>query len=322
MKRLDRLTAILIYLQTKRVVAAQELANRFSVSLRTIYRDLRTLETAGVPLGAEAGVGYFLTDYHLPPVMFTNPEASALLFGAKLVEHMADQSIGAAFESALCKIKSVLKGNEKDHLEDLAPKILVSDPPGKDVSTAAVLNTIQLSLVQQRVLTLQYSTPYSNPATGTTSDLVTQRDVEPIGLSYFGNRWHLIAWCRLRQDYRNFRTDRITSLSETSRTFSRQNLLSLQTYLSRLRQQENLEQATVWFDKQVVRYAREQRYMYGFVGEEICGDSVRMEFIAPTFDGLSRWLLSYGKAVRVESPAALKVQLQVHAREIQAHYLV
>ena len=85
MNRLDRLTAILIHLQTKRVVRAQELSDRFNISLRTVYRDVRSLEEAGVPIGAEAGVGYFLNDYHLPPVSFTNTEASALLLAGKLI---------------------------------------------------------------------------------------------------------------------------------------------------------------------------------------------------------------------------------------------
>ena len=101
MNRLDRLTAILIHLQSKRVVRASEIADRFEISLRTVYRDIRSLEEAGVPIGAEAGVGYFLENYHLPPVMFTNAEASALVFGGKFIEKMADSSLQEPFTSAL-----------------------------------------------------------------------------------------------------------------------------------------------------------------------------------------------------------------------------
>ena len=90
MNRIDRLTAILIQLQTKKVVKAQEIADRFNISLRTVYRDIRALEEAGVHIGAEAGIGYFLENYHLPPVMFTTEEASALMLGAKLIEKMSD----------------------------------------------------------------------------------------------------------------------------------------------------------------------------------------------------------------------------------------
>ena len=120
MNRIDRLTAILIHLQTKRVVKAEEIADRFEMSLRTVYRDVKALMEAGVPIGSEAGKGYFIVDgYHLPPVMFTQDEASAMLLAGKLVEKMSDKSVRTAFESALLKIKAVLNDSGKDHLEDL-----------------------------------------------------------------------------------------------------------------------------------------------------------------------------------------------------------
>src|ERR1043165_4884625 len=120
MNRIDRLTAILIHLQTKRVVKAEEMSNRFEISLRTVYRDVKALMEAGVPIGSEAGKGYFIVDgYHLPPVMFNEDEASALLMAGKLVEKMTDRSVRSAYESALMKIKSVLHESEKDHLEHL-----------------------------------------------------------------------------------------------------------------------------------------------------------------------------------------------------------
>src|SRR5688572_22198956 len=98
MNRIDRLTAILVQLQTKRVVKAEEIADRFEISLRTVYRDVKALMEAGVPIGSEAGKGYFIVDgYHLPPVMFTENEASAMLVGGKLVEKMTDKSIRKEF---------------------------------------------------------------------------------------------------------------------------------------------------------------------------------------------------------------------------------
>ena len=107
MNRIDRLTAILIQLQTKKVVKAQEIADRFSITLRTVYRDVKALMEAGVPIGSEAGTGYFIVDgFHLPPVMFSRDEASALIMAGKLIERMTDASVKKAFESALMKIKS------------------------------------------------------------------------------------------------------------------------------------------------------------------------------------------------------------------------
>jgi len=93
MNRIDRVSAILIHLQTKKIVKAQEIADRFSISLRTVYRDIKALEESGVPVGGEAGVGYQLMEgYRLPPVMFTKEEAIAFLTAEKMVEILTDAS--------------------------------------------------------------------------------------------------------------------------------------------------------------------------------------------------------------------------------------
>jgi predicted DNA-binding transcriptional regulator YafY len=314
MNRINRLTAILIHLQTKRVVKAQELADRFSISLRTIYRDVRALEEAGVPIGAEAGIGYFLEDYHLPPVMLTNAEASALVFGAKLMERLADESLREPFASALYKIKSVLKRTEKEHLNDLEAQVAVSPSGAVSAFASPVLNTIQAALVGQRVLAMTYRAAYT--------DETAQREVEPVGVILYGGGWHLIAWCRLRQDYRDFRTDRILDIQETNKTFSRQNRLTLQAYLQQLRDRgTELQEVVVWFEKNTARFTERQRYTYGFVSEETSDDQVRMQFMTPSLEGLGRWLMMYGNAVTIESPDQLKENVRAYAQELQAHYL-
>ncbi len=312
MNRIDRLTAILIHLQSKRVVRAQDLANRFGISLRTVYRDVKALEEAGVPIGAEAGVGYFLDGYHLPPVMFTNAEASALVFGAKLVERMADLSLKEPFESALYKVKSVLKRTEKDHLDELEPLIGVSDYPRHAPFSDQLLNQIQTACVQQQVLAIEYQAPYE-------ADLTT-REVEPIGLYHYSAGWHLIAFCRLRQDYRDFRTDRIRQLTTTGQVFSRQSLLSLQDYLGRFNQNRALTEAVVWFDKTVARYAQQQRYEFGYLSEEVQGNRVKMIFLTQFPQGLGRWLMMFGNSVLVEQPDSLRTAMLTYADEIRAHY--
>ncbi|MCB0435990.1 MAG: HTH domain-containing protein, partial [Mangrovimonas sp.] len=127
-KRFDRIVAILVQLQSKRIVKAQELADRFEVSLRTIYRDVRTLEASGVPIVSEAGIGYSIMEgYRLPPVMFTKEEAGSFVAAEKLMQQFVDKSLGAYHESAMFKIKSVLRGREKDWISALETQILV-DP--------------------------------------------------------------------------------------------------------------------------------------------------------------------------------------------------
>lgn len=313
MNRIDRLTAILIHLQTKRVVKAQELAKRFGTSLRTIYRDIRSLEEAGVPIGAEAGIGYFLEDYHLPPVMLTREEATALLFGAKVIEKFADESIRTSFDSALYKIKSVLKRNDQEHLDDLEPRVHVEKRPTTPPFSDMLLADIQRAIGMRQVLQLDYRSAYN--------DETTVRLVEPVGLYHYGAGWHLIAFCRLRQDYRDFRVDRIRKLDHTGHTYSSQNLLSLPAYLEQIQQNQNLEEVVVFFTKNVVRHLQETKYSYGYVSEEKVGDGVRMKFMTQYSRGVAHWLMMFGNQVRVESPISLKETMRELALEVQEHYL-
>src|SRR6195952_2114515 len=105
MNRINRVSAILIQLQSRRVVKASDIAARFNISLRTVYRDVKTLEEAGVPIIGEAGVGYSIMDgYRLPPVMFTKEEATAFLTAEKFVEQLTDNETSAYYQSAMYKV--------------------------------------------------------------------------------------------------------------------------------------------------------------------------------------------------------------------------
>jgi predicted DNA-binding transcriptional regulator YafY len=314
MNRLDRLTAILIHLQTKRVVRAQELANRFKISLRTVYRDVRSLEEAGVPIGAEAGIGYFLTDYHLPPVMFTSAEASALLIGSKLIERWTDESVQSEFESALFKIKSVLKRSDQEHLNDLDNQVRVAKYKVPPAYSNDLLNSMQQAIVQHHVLTIKYHSIYQ--------DTETQRDVEPVGLYHYSQSWHLIAFCRTRQDYRDFRIDRIRELIDTGQRFARHERLSLQEYIARQHTTDLPSLAiTLIFKKRATRFIQEQKYMHGYQREDDLGDYVRMHFQTPYVEGLARWLLMFGTSVTIEQPDSLQTLMQRLVDEIRGHYV-
>jgi len=312
MNRIDRLTAILIHLQTKRVVKAQELADRFDLSLRTIYRDIRALEEAGVPIGAEAGIGYFLTDYHLPPVMFTNAEASALQVGGKLLAQMADESLRTPYESALYKIKAVLSRSEKDHLDELADQIEIVNPTRPQPYSDQLLYAIQGALVRGHRLTISYRAGYN--------DTQTQRTIEPIGLCHYGIGWHLIAYCRLRDDYRDFRVDRIQQLTEQNEPFPRQSRLTLQGYLDRLKQEQDLQEVIITFSKKMARFAHDQRYSFGFISQEETLDGIRMTFLTQCLKTLGRWLLMYGNSIRVEHPTELHEIMRQYIQEMVEHY--
>jgi predicted DNA-binding transcriptional regulator YafY len=317
MNRIDRLTAILIQLQTKRVVKAEEIANRFEISLRTVYRDVKALMEAGVPIGSEAGKGYFIVDgYHLPPVMFTQSEASALVLAGKLVEKMTDKSIRQQFESALFKIQSVLHDPEKDHLESLQSHIEVwQRPKTENEFPDHYLSDIQKAVVDKEVLKIQYFSSYS--------DENTTREVEPIGLFYYGEAWHLIAWCRLRNGYRDFRADRISDLKNTSSKFDARNLFTLKEYMSTVaRSNHEMHQVVVIFDKTAARFIGNMRYNYGFVSEEEANGKVKMTFLTAYLNGIARWLLMFGSEAEVESPLTVREKIAELIEELSIHYKV
>ncbi len=315
MNRIDRLTAILIHLQTKRIVKAEEISDRYEISLRTVYRDVKALMEAGVPIGSEAGKGYFIVDgYHLPPVMFNQQEASALLTAGKLVEKMTDDSIRKAYESALLKIKAVLNNAEKDHLENLQSSIAVFRLPDfRPDFPNEYMADIQKAVSKKNVLTIEY---FSN-----NKQERTTRVVEPIGVVYYSGRWHLIAWCRLRNGYRDFRIDMIQTLKNAGDIFDPRSHYTLQEYFNSLmKAHEDMTKVVVVFQKSVLQFAKNARYYYGFVSEEDLGEKLRMTFLIANQRSFCRWLLMFGNTVEIENSDTLREHMEDLVEELALHY--
>lgn len=210
-KRLSRLTAILLQLQAKRLLTAQYLADKFSVSKRTIYRDIKALEQAGVPVLTEEGKGYTLMEgYRLPPVMFSESEANALITAEQLVRKNKDASFVRQYTEAINKIKSVLKSNTKDKANLLSDRVL-SGQNTENKRTSDSLSTLQLALTNYNLVTITYYSPDNNQT--------TERTVEPFAIYTTQENWLLIAVCRLRKEYRAFRLDRIQGLAVQDQKF-------------------------------------------------------------------------------------------------------
>lgn len=314
MNRIDRLTAILIHLQTKKVVRAEEISDRFEISLRTVYRDVKALMEGGVPIGSEAGKGYFIVDgYHLPPVMFTQDEASSMMLAGKLVEKMADKSVRAAFDSALHKIRSVLNETEKDHLESLESHIEVFlrsryETREKKEFPDHFMTEIQRAVAKKQVLRIEYSNHEEEQ---------TLREVEPVGIFYYSMAWHLIGWCRLRNGYRDFRADRIKTLVNTNEVFVARDGISLKEYFQTMFQSNQaLVKVVVTFNKAALR----GRPIYGSINQTDLGERVKAEFMIDSLHYMSRWLLMYAANVEIEEPEELKVMMAELAEELHTHY--
>lgn len=315
MNHIERLNAILIHLQSKRIVKASEIAKRFEISLRTVYRDIRALEASGVPIGAEAGVGYFLMEnYKLPPVMFTKEEASALLFGEKLVEKMSDDQMKSEFCSALIKIKAILNPEEKDRLEKLQNHISVlnfTSPSGN--FNRLFLGEIQQALVSKQVLEIDYQAGYGAPA--------TKRLVEPIGLCNYSRRWHLFAWCRLRGEYRDFRLDRIQDLRISTENFKGKQHVSMDEFIRKLNVISDEPNITLLMPTNRLYLIAESKYWYGFTEEEKIDDQLsRLHFSNNELRGFATWIISSGSFAQVEEPEELKQILYQYISGIIENY--
>jgi len=309
MNRIDRVSAILIQLQSRRVVKAMDIAERFNISLRTVYRDIKTLEEAGIPIIGEAGVGYSIMDgYRLPPVMFTREEATAFLTAEKFVEKMTDASTAEHHKSAMYKIRAILKTSEKNLLEDIDSKIEVLKSHSQlNVDNKDHIQPILNGIAQRKVLTIDYFAIHSQEH--------TNRDIEPIGIFYKESHWHLIAFCRMRMDYRDFRIDRINKVLVADKIFDNKHP-TLKAYIAQTAKEQELDLVVMRVDKSVYRHLEYQKYYSGFVSEKTIGDQIEMTFLTTSLEGFARWFLMFGDQAEIISPDSLKERIGVIATSI------
>ena len=228
MRRADRLFQLVQHLRTRRAVTGQQLADKLGVSKRTVYRDIRDLEIAGVPIRGEAGVGYRLDrGFELPPLTFTSEELQGLVLGARIVASWGDSELAQAVGRAMMRIEAVLPETLRDVLIETP---LYAPARGHGAVMAREVAVMRRAIAESRLLHLSYTT-----AGGRDSE----RDVRPLGLYFWGNRWTLAAWCELRQDYRSFRPDRIRELDLLADTFDPGDGINLADFLARMDDMES-----------------------------------------------------------------------------------
>ncbi len=223
MRRADRLFQIVNVLRRRRTATtAAHLAERLGVSERTVYRDVRDLILAGTPIDGEAGVGYRIRPgYDLPPLMFDRDEIQALVLGARIVRQFGDPALARASDAILAKVAAIVP-------KDLAPlladtRLFVPSTIGAGTSADA-LGLAREALIARRKLELSYAT---------SDGVATTRTVRPLGIFFWGRTWTLAAWCELRQDFRNFRLDRVAASTMLAETFEDEAGKALRDMLAR-----------------------------------------------------------------------------------------
>ena len=202
MRRSDRLFDIIQRLRTARgPLTAAALAEELEVTVRTVYRDVATLQARSVPIEGAAGIGYILRrGFDLPPLMFTADELQAIAVGARMVSRTGDLGLQEAAESVLSKVTVVLPETLRSELA--AAPIFVSTT-GAPVPERADLSAIRQAIRDERKLAITYTDE---------KGACTQRTIWPIAVAYYVQATLIGAWCELRQGYRHFRADRITAL--------------------------------------------------------------------------------------------------------------
>jgi predicted DNA-binding transcriptional regulator YafY len=208
MRRADRLFQIIELLRGKKAVTARTIAQQLRVSERTIYRDVADLMASGVPIEGEAGVGYLLRrGFDLPPIMFDREEIEAVVAGTRLVRALAGAQLGDAAQRVIAKVEAVLPANRRAELREsrvYAPPYSVSSMLGER------LDVLRNAVNSRNVVEFSYTRIDGADST---------RQIRPMAMFYWPPNWLAGGWCELRQDFRNFRVDRMNALQVLPRTF-------------------------------------------------------------------------------------------------------
>lgn len=302
-KRFERVLAIYFHLQAKPLVRAQELATRFDVSLRTIYRDVRALIDAGIPIYGEAGKGYALVEgYKIAPTLFSKEEALSFAAAEKLMQNFVDPDLSRHFSDALMKMKAILRYSDKEEVAELDNQLLMHGHPhlfNKNLPEA--LSKLMASIAQKKQLHIAYLKPQS--------EYKEERTIEPVGLFHEHGYWYLMAYCLLRNDYRQFRLDRFQHIDRLLSDFSRQHE-SLNFYLQQRIPQKGIK-VVILVEKNRANYMSWERNYYGFIAEKEHEGQVEMTFNIPeNSQAFARWYLMFADDAEIVEPLTMRNTVQ------------
>ncbi|UTW59569.1 YafY family transcriptional regulator [Kordiimonas sp. SCSIO 12603] len=230
MRRSDRLFQIVNFMQGRRVaVTAQDIAEEFDVSIRTVYRDVQDLILTGVPISGEAGVGYLLDkSYCLPPMQLDVSELEALMLGAEMVSSWSDETMAKSARSLVNKLKSVLPERDREIFSGTA---MYAPPSRIKIPWTIDFSELRKAIRAKDILRLEYEDESGN---------ASERTVRPLALTFWGPTWLLLAWCELRNDYRHFRLDRMKTAEKTGEPFKDTPETSLKNWLRMYQHKEKL----------------------------------------------------------------------------------
>lgn len=295
-KKIDRVTSILTQLQTKSIVRAQDLAEKFDVSIRTIYRDIKTLENAGIPIFGEAGSGYSLVDgYKLPPVMFTKEEVLSFITAEKLMQKFSHESLDSHYNSAMEKVKAVIRNSEKNLVTTIENQIDIYSYRPKQDSIKNIIPTILESISEKTQLKMNYQN---------VKDEASERIIEAVGIFYEVNYWYVMAFCTMRKDFRQFRVDRIMKIQKTQNLFQ-QEYGNVGDYRKKSKNEKVGVKLLV--EKKIMPFLVNSKKYYGLTTEEETKNGMLLTFETEWIEeGFPRWLITFADFAEIIEPEYLK----------------
>lgn len=308
MNRIDRLSAILIQLQSRPLTKSQQIADRFGISPRTVYRDIRALLDAGIPIIGNPGVGYSLVQgFKLPPLMFTQAEAIAFLTAEKLVNELTDLGSIEQYKSGMDKIRAVMSYADKDILANIETNIGILKTHKSEIYKPDLLQPILDSIHRKKVINITYFSDHKQET--------SEREIEPVGIFFSRTNWYLIAFCLSCQDYRTFRIDRIQSIVELDKLHIIEHP-SLENFLDNTQKTQDLEKIVIRLDKSKETLIGEDKYYYGLISTKIIEHSVELTFLTFSIDKFARWYLSFSDIATIVSSEKLKDKIRTIIQSI------
>ncbi|MBI1259374.1 MAG: WYL domain-containing protein [Chloroflexi bacterium] len=310
MNRTDRLLAIVLELQAKGWQRAEDLAARFEISKRTVYRDMQALSESGVPVISLPGQGYSLVEgYFLPPLTFSADEALILILGGDFMAQSFDAEYRRAAQSAVSKIEAVLSDQLREDVHYLQSSLRFVGDTAADAS--GTLQTIRRAVVQRRTVRFDYHARAGEDIAGTHST----RDANPYALVNANHRWYMIAYCHLRKDVRGFRIDRMSHVEVLRRAFARPAGYSLQN--NELSPRDVTVRAL--FSPDVAAWVQEDRLFYidSMVMQD---DGLLVTLKLRREEDAVQWLLGWGAHVSILEPMTLRDRLIAEAQRMIDHY--
>lgn len=299
MNKIERLSGILVKLQSRKFITAYQIADEYGVSLRTIYRDLRILEQSGIPITAIPNVGYSLVDgYRLPPLMFTQDEAFSFLMAERLLGEQSDESTYLLYKSGMDKIRTALKVSERNALDDFEENVgvLKHTDAISDKGSPHILSPLLQSIRNKTRVTINYRAGYTKE--------VTSRSVEAVGLYFMNNQWYLLAWCCLRDDYRTFKLTRIISVSQTEEPFTHTHP-RIKSLLGKIYAEDIVYSVSIKIEKEAMHLPGGNS-SHRLVEETTCDDYFICRYHTFSLERFARWFLSFADKAEILEPIELK----------------